>query len=55
MNCKENNLFYDKGNSKSIWDKNNKIFNLPKTLGKIQFTTGDEVFSFTLSSEKEIY
>lgn len=32
MSFTENNLFYDKGNSKSIWDINNKIPNLLKTL-----------------------
>lgn len=35
MSFTENNLFYDKENSKSIWDINNKIPNLLKTFEKI--------------------
>lgn len=46
MSCTENNLFYDKENSKSIWDKNNKILNLHKTLQKIRFATGDEFWFY---------
>lgn len=42
MSFTENNLFYDKGNSKSIWDINNKIPNLLKTLEKkVPFTARD--------------